>query len=444
MTTSIPLDYDNDVYLVKWKKKISKGAFKTYRRGFELFIEFAKMTPKQLVDEKDVDMRKRALERTERPEFRVLEFLEWLEEKYTKDEGFSKNGNNVLSENARITYTSAVRSFYKKNGVALDMASVAPVGTFVPVAKLENETVKLTAKQVEKLAHYAPTLRDKALIWVGFQSGLDASVILALNWEHVAEELVNPPLTKVEVNGVVKEYPSVILRRMWREKRKGQFKTFLGKSAIDALTRYLVERFGEDFAEKMDAKEPLFVAKYGVTAGGRLDYEAFRIMMKDTAFKADIANGRLKRADKNPLGASALRASFQAKLKQIAEHPSDKENINFMVGHKARYGKAYDDFEDETLRKFYCKCAIQILEPKAISPEVESKLQDVESLKKMFAEEKLRTDKLYKALELMLSEIRTFQRETLKRLGDSDEVVEETMKLSGSKLEDYLKTAENA
>ena len=46
-------------------------------------------------------------------------------------------------------------------------------------------------------------------------------------------------------------------------------------------------------------------------------------------------------------------------------------------------------------------------------------------------------EKTEKSMDWMLKEIRGFQRETLERMGDSPQVIEETMKKAGSKKEDY-------
>jgi len=52
---------------------------------------------------------------------------------------------------------------------------------------------------------------------------------------------------------------------------------------------------------------------------------------------------------------------------------------------------------------------------------------------------KYHTSKNEKALDWMIKEIRTFQREVLKRQGNTPEQIEEIMRLAGSRKEEYLK-----
>jgi len=106
------------------------------------------------------------------------------------------------------------------------------------------------------------------------------------------------------------------------------------------------------------------------------------------------------------------------------------------------YDTAYFGGE-QGLRESYVKNADQCLEPKGLTPQLEVTLSEQkETVNKLAMENvqlKAKVAKIEKTMELMIGEIRRFQEETLKRLGDSPETIEETMRKSGSRKEDYLK-----
>lgn len=114
-------------------------------------------------------------------------------------------------------------------------------------------------------------------------------------------------------------------------------------------------------------------------------------MLRDIAPKADIVNSRFYKADMNPLRHHSLRASFND---QMAKAGASTELRDYCMGHKVAVDCAYLGGE-EGLREAYVKYAKDALEPKGLlSPEIESKLQDVESLKRMFREESKQREQL--------------------------------------------------
>jgi len=217
---------------------------------------------------------------------------------------------------------------------------------FQGTPKAVNRTEKMSARQVEKLASFAPTLRDKAMIWCGFQGLMDISTTLSLNCGHIAEEIEDAPMD------------ALLIRHLKRKKEKGRtFDTFLYKTAIRYLKLYLQERFGDDWLDKVKSPEyydkPLFVSR----VGNRQDSQYVRDMMKGIAPLTDIANSRFYHADMNPLRFHALRASGSSLLRN---DDMDKTLVKYLMGHRVEYDGAYIDGKDRTT---YVRHAERVLEP---------------------------------------------------------------------------------
>lgn len=390
------LDYENERYLTRWLDTKKENTRFAYKLGFEKFVEFAKMTPEQLIMEKWEDQKKPPPQQTDVAERRVLKFLDYLKTDYRKDDTHSRNGNVKLAPNSAILWVQAVASFYNSNGVRLNMKKVAPRGALRAHTKKVNVTVKLSPAQVKVLAYYASTLRDKALIWVLYQSGLDISSALALTWFDIMEEMPSPPRVTVNVEGKSVEVPTVKLSDNERSKFKGnRFTTFIGETAIEALKKYLIERYGATWCRSAKITDPLFLSQQGA----RYKAKDFRIMMRAIAPKSDIVNSRLEHADVNPLSPRSLRASFQARMKDAG---CPIELVDYMAGHSVAYGGAYTNLNDENLRRQYAIYSIHALEPKEVSPQVEKQLEKIDGQQK-------KIEKLEKNLEDLYIRLKKYE-----------------------------------
>ena len=71
---------------------------------------------------------------------------------------------------------------------------------------------------MERLAYYAPTLRDEAFIWCMFQSGSDVSTVCSLNWGHVMKEIANPPMGAVKLKELRRKKEVQALKRRMEER----------------------------------------------------------------------------------------------------------------------------------------------------------------------------------------------------------------------------------
>jgi len=338
------MDYSKDKYVIRWLTGKADKTLEVYKNAMNLYVGFTKKTPEQLILEKWEDMKKEPIHQTDVAENRVRDFFKWLTTEYVS----KRSRKPMAPASGKIICRGALASFYASNKVPLNFRR----NDFKGATKAINATEKMRPEQIEKLAYYAPTSRDKAIIWCMFQGGMDVSTVCSLNWGHVQKEIEKPPMG------------AVMLRGLERKKEVGRrFTTLIYKTAIKHLKTYLVERAGEDYAKKLKYDEPLFVGKFG----GRHNTVYIQRMMREIAPKSGIANARALHADINPLRPHALRASFS---NQMALAGATPHIIDYMMGHKLMYDTAYFGGE-QGLRESYVKYAEQCLEPKGLTPQME-------------------------------------------------------------------------
>jgi len=383
------LDFENDEFIKRWLRGRNKSTVATYKQAMNAYLEFTQMTPKELIDEKlqDVqDTTKKPWEK-ETSEQRVRDFNIWLQTKFKKE-----NGQIGLAPRSALVYCAAIVNFYNKHNLSL---SIKLTREFGGAPKGENETEKMTAEQIEKLAYYAPTLRDKAVIWCMFQGGMDVSTLCSLNWGHIEKEILNPPVG------------AVMLRGLERKKELGRrFNTLIYRTATAHLRQYLEEEHGEEYWKKLKYDTPLFLGQKGER------HAAYRIqqMMRKIAPDSGIAGSRQGAGDFNPLRPHALRASFSD---QMAKAGASKQLIDYLMGHKLQFDTAYFGGESG-LREAYVKYAEVVLEPKRAKPtqELEADLRSrIDELKTTIAEQSVLLQKTRREKELSESKIRRLEGE---------------------------------
>lgn len=190
---------------------------------------------------------------------------------------------------------SAVRSFYKANGFPILNLKLPK-----PHTLKRNHKLQLRAEHVRKLVEHAPTLRDKAIILMLFQSGMDISTLISLNYGDVARGLEN------------NEEPLAI--HVVRKKAGTEYVTFIGRDAINALKAYLNKRRQRQGEIGWD--EPLFVKEKKKGKGVRLNRVLIEKMMKETAILSGlVSKEEMESADMNPCRPHALRTAFATIMK---------------------------------------------------------------------------------------------------------------------------------
>lgn len=164
------------------------------------------MNPEELIDEAKEDWNSSRRSRGKVKD-RIKSFQEHLEEKYS-----------MVTVRNKLFW---LKSLYSGNNFPQDDVSM-------PRASPTSRAMKIRSDEIRKLVDHAPSLRDKAIILMMFQSGMDVSTICSLNYGHVARGLKND------------EYPLPI--RVKRPKERVNYITFIAEDGIEALKAYLNHR----------------------------------------------------------------------------------------------------------------------------------------------------------------------------------------------------------
>jgi len=332
-----------------WLQGIKPKTRKNYLTELRKYIEYTGLRPSELIDEAEEELRKPRRERGKLHE-RVVGFYNWLLNEYRttkKVRGRHKVG--VTPYRARIAVRT-VLSFYQKNGI--------PLSVKLPktVPNRENFRVELTPGDVRRLVAKANSLRNRAIILVGFQSGIDVTTLVGLDiadlprgvLEAVRHHRGNP-------DKVLGEVPTPWLLHIVREKAGVDFHTCLGRDAAEALVLYLWERIQK--GEELSLNSPLFVRedkgyrRVRGTTERRIEQRHVHEFMRSLAVEAGIIEPeRLQRADINPCGFHSLRASFS----RILKAGGMPENfVEYMMGHSLPYNAAYSKPLPEKLLEAY-------------------------------------------------------------------------------------------
>jgi len=324
------------------------------------------MNAEELVQEKWNDSKKPPMDQG-LVEVKLREFYTYMTKEYKlekrgavkKGKKRAKTGRVGLALGSALSYCVAIADFYRRHNLRLNIKLTQAFKGGQAVRPV-NESEKMSAEQIAELAYFAPTLRDKAVIWTEFQSGSDVSTVCSLNWGHVARDINNPPLGAVKLKGLIRK----------KEPSK-TYISFIYKTAIEAIKAYLKERWGADYEKRLKFDSPLFTG-VGRWEDRRIRPRMIEDMMRGVALKSPIVpNGKLESADINPVRPHALRASFSDRM---AKAGASKLLIDYLQGHKMPYGDAYFGGE-EGLREAYVKYAETVLEPRQAkqTEEIESK-----------------------------------------------------------------------
>jgi len=387
--TKPKLDFANDKYLTNWLTNRPKHTQRVYKTAMKRYAEYTSMTPKEMLKEKEEDMKLPPMKQG-KVERRIKGFFEWLKTECPN----TRTGEKGIAGMTARNYVGDIADFYSRHNMPLHLKWRED---FKAVPKPVNMTEKMTASLVEKLAYYAPELRDKAIVWCMFQSGMDISTVLSLNCGHIAKEIEDVPMG------------AILLKNLVREKGEVPHHSLFYKTAIKHLKMYLEERFGKDWIKEVKSsknyEEPLFLGR----SRARHHRQYFQALLREIAPLTFIANSRFEHADINPLRPHSLRASFND---QMAKAGAVKELRDFLMGHEVAFDCAYFGGE-EGLRKTYVQYAQEVLEPKGIPPDVEMALEKqkttVESLVAMYSEEKKQRVELEKALEEMRKKVKKYE-----------------------------------
>ena len=379
----------------KWLAGKPEGTKIVYLGALNIYCEWRKMDPKELIDEIEQDRNKSRREQGE-VEYKLKEFYEWLSREKEKEVGVKKKktGEKGVSPKRVHVIISAVRSFYRANGFPILNLKLPKA----PALK-RNHKLQIRAEHVRKLVEHAPTLRDKAIILMLFQSGMDVSTLCSLNYGDIARGLEN------------NEEPLAI--RVVRKKAGIEYVTFIGRDAINALKAYLNKR--RQKKGKIEWNEPLFVKERERNGETRINRVLIDKMLRETAILSGlVSREELENADMNPIRPHALRTAFATIMKLQGVN---NEIVEYWMGHTLPYEATYLIPTIEEMRKIYKEHeeALSIYPSeesiKAIKEEMNGKLLDYNEI---LLQQKKEIDRLRKEVQESKSLIDKFIIELMK------------------------------
>jgi integrase len=321
-----------DQVVKRWLDTIVKAGTKySYKSAFKAYLEYTKLSPEQLIDEAVEDSLQDPRQRKDVLLTRVLGFYAYLKNDYEKKSRGTGPHHVIgkgVSDKLATMYTAAVRSFYGTYDLTIKLKGRRRL----PKSRVENKRMIVGAEQVKTLYDHARSPRDRAIILVNFQGGLDASTLCSIKYGDVAEGLAK------------NQYPLKLA--LQRPKTGTDFYTFLGRDAVEALRSYLADmkQRGVEFTHST----PLFLqtkTKTGMITDNVQD------MMREVAIRAGFIDNANNGHSFNPLGPHALRESFGS----IMTNSGVPDTIvDFWLGHEiGEMSEAYKSVQFDSLRQMY-------------------------------------------------------------------------------------------
>jgi integrase len=249
-------------------------------------------------------------------------------------------------------YTAAVRSFY----ATFDLSVRLKGRRRMPKPRVQNRRMIVGAEQVKTLYDHARSPRDRAIILVNFQGGLDASTLCSIKYGDVAEGLAK------------NEHPLKL--ELQRPKTGADFYTFLGHDAIEALKVYLAD---------MKQRKVTFTCETALFLQGQsklpIVTDNIQDMMKQVAIRAGFIDEKNNGHAFNLLGPHALRESFGSIMTNSGVPDT---LVDFWLGHEiGEMAEAYKGVQFESLKQMYLarEKLISISAPKVDVEEIKEKLR---------------------------------------------------------------------
>ncbi|KXA95411.1 hypothetical protein AKJ36_00755 [candidate division MSBL1 archaeon SCGC-AAA259I07] len=329
----------------QWTRNKSEHTRSGYRSSLRRFCEFHDMNPRELVLEarnhEPEDPETAHLE--ENPADRRL--VEWFQE-LTGGDG---EGGEGVSRASAVNYWRHIRSFYENFGVHIKEET--------PKAGRRNRRSELDVEDVEKMADAAPSLRDRAMIWVGFQGGMNPSEVCGLDVGDV-------------MGGLERGECPVSIEKT-RGKTKIDHHTWIHREAIDALKTYLRDRKRKE--GELDPGDPLFV-KRSVRKGDRratptIVRKVMRGIRDSVGEDIEKVSDRLDQQT-NPLAFKFLRRAFGIACDN-ADVPTKYKD--YWLGHAPPYNGAYQGLTKKKQREKYRQLAPEI-NPSPTQPGADERL----------------------------------------------------------------------
>jgi integrase/recombinase XerD len=301
-----------------WLKTVSPSTRPNYLAALKKFCEFCGKNPKQLILERDEEIKNPDPNSRTAIRDLVLDFREYLEK-----EGYAPKTIN--------TWDGAVRSFFT---AVLGKAGMVNVKNYRNAQVSTKKDLVPTLEELKRMLEVC-NLEEKFRIVFLAQTGMRISDALKLKVGDIQRELEQGRI------------PLAITYLPEKEKETvGERITFLASDGVEILKRYLEWR--RQIGEKLTQDSPLFASRTnrGVKP---LSQQDFSFMLKNVAKKAGLnGNGKY-----GILRAHSLRKFF---VTQLTNHGVEDKIVNFFIGHKIPdVDRVYWFRRVEELRKIYAE-----------------------------------------------------------------------------------------
>ena len=198
-----------DQYYTTWINTLKPSTQRTYSVGLSHFCEFTGLTPKELVDEAYADYESFV------PPYKLrhIKYIDAWQIHLKNDASFSNN--------TKLSYITAVKSFYGVNKISTSDVNKPGISNTVTEKYLELPVLKL--EHVRKMVQYfSRNEMLKALILTVFSSGQAQDDIYNLRGRHLKERK----------NGVA------IVKNIRGKTQKNPYLFFISAEALQAIEEY--------------------------------------------------------------------------------------------------------------------------------------------------------------------------------------------------------------
>jgi len=325
----------NDPALKRWLGSITRKTTKAnYKSAFRNYAEFTGMTATELIEEAHEDRQLPPLEQKDVVIHKLTKFYKWLTteaEKVSRGKGEHKVKGKGLTPRSATMKVNCIRSFYSTFHISVKLRGRHRLAN----GKVKNKRMIVNAEQVKLLVQHARSIRDRAIILVNFQGGMDASTLCSLNYEDI--------VPAVETG----EHPFKL--ELLRKKSDTEYYTFLGKDAVEALKAYVADQ--EARGTEWNLESPLFTKSRHQT-DERITPNLIQNMMKEVAVSAGLVK-RNNGKDFNILGSHALRESFSSLMLNSGV---PRPIVDYWLGHtRSNLDTAYMTIDEKKAREMYAK-----------------------------------------------------------------------------------------
>ncbi|MCW1296716.1 MAG: site-specific integrase [Candidatus Parvarchaeota archaeon] len=301
-----------------WLKTVSDKSQKQYLHALRYFCEFCRKTPKQLILERDKEIRNSDPNSRTGIRDLILDFRKYLER-----EGYTLKSINCLD--------GAVRSFFT---AVLGKAGMINIKNYSESQVAKRKDLVPTLEELKKMLDVS-NLEEKFRIIFIAQTGMRVSDALKLKVGDIQRELELGRIP-LAITFVPKKDSELIGERI----------TFLASDGIEILKQYLEWR--KQNGENITPESPLFVSR--TNRGLKpITPHRFNDTIKRAAKKAGL-NGNWKYGI---MGVHCLRKFF---ITQLTNHGMEDKIVNFFVCHKiSDIDRVYWFRRVEELRRIYAQ-----------------------------------------------------------------------------------------